>query len=74
MTDKNSPSFGAAGLVPEGAQAAINGLFYKVGIHGKAFYHTNGCWVRSERSAEDVKHMAEVRPLAVSVDSRGCHQ
>lgn len=46
--------------VPPGAQAYIGGLWYKIGAHSLAYYWNNGEWIRSTRSAAEIrKHIQD---------------
>jgi len=44
---------------PASAQVIIDGLYYKIGIHGFAFYHNGEEWVKSVRPTELV--IAEIQ-------------
>ena len=41
--------------VPRGAIGALNGLFFKIGRHNLAYYWNGEEWMRSERSAKEVR-------------------
>ena len=49
-------------IPPKGAQGVLDGLYFKIGPLGKAYYWNCGEWIRSERSpllvAADIKRKA----------------
>ena len=35
--------------IPKDAIGALQGLYYKIGLHGKAYYWNDDQWVKSEK-------------------------
>jgi hypothetical protein len=46
---------------PADALGHVNGLYYKIGVHGRAFYHANGKWLKSERPAREIEDYFSMR-------------
>jgi len=43
--------------MPPGAQAMLDGGYYKIGLHGFVFTLIDGDWIRSERDSREVRAM-----------------
>lgn len=43
------------GVTPKGATHYIDGSYYKIGLHGKAFMHNNIEWVASNKPASAIR-------------------
>ena len=48
MTDKTSNT------IPAEAIGAISGLYFKIGVHGRAFYWCEGEWLKSCKTGDEV--------------------
>ena len=42
-------------MMPNDAKYVSNGLFYKIGVHGKAFMWVNDGWIKSTQHPTDVR-------------------
>jgi len=40
-------------VIPEGAECDYEGLYYKIGVHGKLFFYNGFGWVLSNRKNAD---------------------
>jgi hypothetical protein len=45
----------AQDAIPKDAIGALNGLYYKIGMHGMAFYWNGSEWRKSDKNATLVK-------------------
>jgi hypothetical protein len=41
--------------MPEEAIGAVSGLYYKIGLHGKAYYWNGEEWIKSDKTSEEIK-------------------
>lgn len=41
--------------IPDGAIGTLDGLFYKIGLHGRAFYWDGRQWIKSDKTAQSVE-------------------
>lgn len=53
---------------PEGAIGVLNGLYYKIGIHNKAFFWDDSEWVKSGKSAVEVERAIDNKRCKLAVD------
>jgi len=50
-------------IKPIDAQAHIDGSYYKKGTHSLAFVHSNGGWINSGKTIEDIDRAIEAEEL-----------
>jgi hypothetical protein len=53
--------------MPNDAEYFNNGLYYKIGVHGKAFIWVLDGWIKSAQHVDDVRGFRKVVGLLIEV-------